>query len=411
MEALSRRQRNGLLLALALLVSLGMYFIRNHRNVPATTSVRRGRIDWRIAAHGRVEGASEEIRLSFKVPGRIRAVYVQEGERVRRGQVLAELENADYRARLEAERALLARAEAQLELLRAGSRPEEKEQARAAVEEARAAAEYAEAAWARARRLYERGILSREELDQAEREWRTARARWDAARSHYERVLAGSRAQEIAAAQAEVQLARARLREAQAQYENTLLRAPCDGLILKRFRHPGEVVLPETLAQPVLSLTDDSQLHVRAEIDETDVAKIRLGAPAFITADAYRGEVFTGHVIRVSAALGRKTLLGDDPAEKRDREVLETWIQLDPHARGRLVIGLRVDVLIQLARKENVLIIPRSAVLTRQGQTLVKVKQGNRWIERPVRLGLHDEMYVEVLDGLAEGDVILKTPH
>ncbi|MCS6818252.1 MAG: efflux RND transporter periplasmic adaptor subunit [Blastocatellia bacterium] len=398
----------GLLVLLALLTSVSMYFVRNSRNSPPTASVRRGQIHWRIAANGRVEGVSEEILLGFKIPGRIRAIYVEEGERVRRDQVLAEMENAEQWARVEAERALLAKAEAQLALLRAGARAEEREQARAAVEEARAVAAHAEAVYERARRLHERGILSHEELERAEREWRTAHARLEAARQHYERVLAGSRPEEIAAAEAEVRLARARLREAEAQYEQTRLRAPCDGLILRRFMRPGEIVRPEMLGQPVLSMADDSRLRVRAEIDETDVAKIRLGAPAFITADAYRGEVFTGRVVKIGAAVGRKTLQSDNPAEKLDREILETWIELDPAARGRLIIGLRVDVVIELARRENVLIIPTSAVIERQGQTFVKVRQGDRWIERPVRLGARDEMHVEVLDGLAEGETILR---
>jgi len=405
-----RARRGGVFLLLALLASLGMYLVRNHRDSPPTVSVRRGRIHWRIAANGRVEGASGEIPLSFAVPGRIRAIFVEEGERVRRGQILAELENAEHRARVEAERALVAKAEAQLELVRAGARIEEKEHARAALDEARAVAAHAEATYRRAQQLYERGILSREDLERAEREWQTARARQHAAHQQYERVLTGNRPQEIAAAEAELRLARARLREAEAHYEHTRLRAPCDGVILRRFMRPGEILRPEMLPNPVLSLADDSRLRVRAEIDETDVAKIRLGAPAFVTADAYRGEAFTGRVVKIGAAVGRKTLLSDDPAEKRDREVLEVWIELDPTARGRLLIGLRVDVLIELARRENVLIIPRSAVLAREGRAFVIVKEGDRWVERPVRLGAHDEMFVEVLEGLAEGDVIRKTP-
>jgi HlyD family secretion protein len=410
MRSLTRMQIGGVFVLLALLASLGMYVVRNHRNALPTAHVRRGMIHWRIAAHGRVEGASEEIQLSFKIPGRIRAVFVEEGERVRRGQVLAELENDEQLARVEAERALLAKAEAQLAVLRAGARLEEKEHARAVLEEARAVAEHAEAAYHRAQRLYERGILSREELDRAEREWRTARARQEAARQQYERAFAGNRPEEIAAAEAEVQWARARLREAEAHVENTRLRAPCDGIILRRFVRPGEIVRPETLGHPILTMADDARLRVRAEIDETDVAKIRLGAPALITADAYRGEVFTGRVVRIGAAVGRKTLFGDDPAEKRDREILETWIELDPAARGRLVIGLRVDVIIELAKKENTLIIPKSAVFIRNGQPFVKVRQGHQWTERPVRLGERDDMHVEVLEGLAEGDVILISP-
>jgi multidrug efflux pump subunit AcrA (membrane-fusion protein) len=119
---ISRTRLGGALLLLTILVSLGMYLIRNHGDSPPTTRVRRGRIHWRIAAHGRVEGVSEEILLGFTVPGRLRAIFVEEGERVRRGQILAELENEEQRARVEAERASLAKAEAHLALLRAGAR-------------------------------------------------------------------------------------------------------------------------------------------------------------------------------------------------------------------------------------------------------------------------------------------------
>jgi hypothetical protein len=88
-------------------------------------------------------------------------------------------------------------------------------------------------------------------------------------------------------------------------------------------------------------------LRVRVDVDETEVAQVRVGQPAYITADAYRSRKFTGHVIRVGNELGHKNIRTDEPTEKVDTKILETLIQLDPGTH--LPDGLRVDAYIQTA--------------------------------------------------------------
>jgi ABC exporter DevB family membrane fusion protein len=397
-------------IAVILVIFLGMYYVRNNSNSIITATARRGTIDWRIAANGRTEGASEEVRLSSKIPGRIKTLTVEEGDRVTKGQVLVVLENDEYRARVEIERAALERVEAHLRLLLEGARLEEKEQARAAVDEAKAVTENALAVSQRMKGLHERGIISRDELDRAEREYKTAQARLESATQRHKQILALSRPEEISAAQADVKLARARLEEAEANYANTILRSPIDGLVLKRYMRTGESIRFETVGMPTISVTDDSKVFVRAEIDESDVAKVKVGQSATATADGYRGESFTGTVVRVGRAIGRKNVFSDRPTERKDTEVLEALIELDTSAAHRLKFGLRVDVMIRIDRKENALIVPLKAVSKRGSDYFVKLKTSNGWSERRVRIGSQDELNIEITEGLTEGDVVVRNP-
>lgn len=409
-EIMSKRVAVALwIVAGAATIFLGMFLVNNHRLSGEEVQVRRGEIILRIAANGRVEGATEEIRVSSKIPGRIKTITVDEGDRVTRGQILVVLDNEDYRARVETERALLEKAEAHLKLLRSGARREEIEQARAAVDEARAIFEAARRDYERLLQLFHRGVISRDHLDRAEREMRTARARQEGAEQRLQQVLTWFRPEEIAAAEAEVRLARARLAEAEANYQNTFLRAPITGIVTKKFLKAGESIRFETVGLPILSLVDTSALRVRAEIDETDVAKVAVGQRAYITADAYREEVFTGRVVHVAPSLGRKTLFSDEPSEKRDTEILEVLIELDPPARP-LKIGLRVEVTIEVLRKENVLVIPARAVIRKNGRTFVLKRTPTGWREHAVRLGESDGVNTEVLDGLTEGDIVHRFP-
>jgi ABC exporter DevB family membrane fusion protein len=390
-------------------VSLGMYVMNNQRPRPEEVVVGRGRIILRIAGNGRVEGASEEIRVSSKIPGRIRTMTVDQGDRVSKGQILVVLDNDDYRARVETERAALEKAEAHLRLLRSGARPEEREQARAALDEATAVAETARRNYERLSQLFDRGVISLEDLDRADRERKTAEARLEATRQRYQQVLSGSRPEEIAAAEAEVRLARARLAEAEAAYENTFIRSPIEGVVIRRFMRPGESIRFETVGMPILSIADTSALRVRAEIDETDVAWVAIGQQATVTADAYRGEVFTGRVVHVAPSVGRKTLFSDEPAEKRDTEILEILIDLDPPSRP-LMIGLRVEVVIEVLHKENVLVVPAGAVFRRDGRSFVMKKTATGWQPHPITVGATDGVNVEVRDGVSDGEIVRRTP-
>jgi len=182
------------------------------------------------------------------------------------------------------------------------------------------------------------------------------------------------------------------------------VRSPVDGVIVKRNMNPGESISYESLFQPIVSVADTTRLIVRAEVDETDIGKIQIGQRADIRCEAYPGQTFYGRVARISGGLGKKKVQTDNPTEKIDTDVLETFVEVDPGSPLR--VGLRVDVYVQLARKENVLIVPRRAVMLTDGVPLVQLKTAAGLRSQPVRLGAQDGMHVEILEGLKEDDVV-----
>ena len=118
-------------------------------------------------------------------------------------------------------------------------------------------------------------------------------------------VDAGSREENHARADADVALARAALDEARAMLEKTIVRAPIDGIVLRRNRRAGESVSTQ-FDSPIVTLADRSRVRVRMDVDESDVAHLRVGQPAYVTADAFGDRRFAGAVVRIGQVLGKK---------------------------------------------------------------------------------------------------------
>lgn len=300
-----------------------------------------------IAAAGRVEPAGEEVRIGAEMDGKLARVAVDEGDPVRRGQVVATLQNGEFVARVDLARATLREREAQLERLRNGARLEEKREAEALLREAEAQHTIARSERDRRQTLLERGAISRSEFDLAARDADTSRARLDAVRERLSVVRTQTRPEDLKRAEAELANAQALLAEAQAMLEKTFIRAPLDGRVLRRYRKSGESVSGKG-DTPVVSLGDLRTLRVRVDVDESDVARLHIGQPAWVTADAYGDKRFTGKVVRIGQALGRKNIRTDEPTERVDTKILETLVELDPGQN--LHIGLRVDAFLEVQR-------------------------------------------------------------
>jgi HlyD family secretion protein len=170
-----------------------------------------------------------------------------------------------------------------------------------------------------------------------------AEARVDAARERLALVRDETRAEDIRQAEADLASAEARLSEAEALLQKTYVRSPIDGRVLHRWRKTGESV--GAAMTPILSVADTAKLRVRVDVDETDVARIREGQRAWVTADAYPGRRFTGRVVRIGQVLGRKNVRTDEPTERVDKKVLETLVDLDEGQS--LPLGLRVNVFLE----------------------------------------------------------------
>jgi multidrug resistance efflux pump len=295
------------------------------------------------AGPGLVEALSEEVRVSAQIGGRLQQVLADEGDRVKAGQVLAIVDNRDYRARVASAEAELGLREAERRRVVNGARAQERREASAALAEAEAILDNARAEQARRQNLLRERVVSRAEAEDADRAARVAVARVDAARERVDLINADAREEDRAKAEADVSLARARLDEVRAVYEKTFIRAPIDGVVLRRHRKAGESVSTQ-FDSPIITMADDRVRRVRIDVDEADVAHIAVGQAAYVTADAFSDRRFAGRVIRIGQLLGRKNVRTDEPTERVDTKVLETLVELED---GReLPLGLRVQAFI-----------------------------------------------------------------
>lgn len=383
-----------------------------------------------VAANGHVV-ARVRAALSADTPGRIVEMNVVEGQRVRAGEVVARLYDGDLRA-------LLARSEAETQVAEAQARiaRSDLEAARLEVErleaEVEAAASDVEAAEAelrlarlqeeRARRLVEQGVESQGALDEAKRNLDRAAAALDAARSRrrsVERSLALARARiggaeaRVAEADATVAVRRAEVERVRALLDKTVIRAPFDGVVVLKDAEVGEVVSPNSQAGSnargsVATMVDFSSLEAQAEVPETTLPAVRVGAPARIFLDAYPERPYPGHVDRIW------------PTADRQKATIEVRVAFDERDdRLRPEMGLRVVFLSEEPPPaeeperpaDDVVLVPADAVVRIDGRPGVFVLERDRARFRPVALGERSGTRVAVTDGLApEEEVVLRPP-
>jgi ABC exporter DevB family membrane fusion protein len=335
-----------LLGAFLLTGSLMLASRRSHETAAAATrSAAASQAPLLIAGPGRVEPYSEDIKIGSELSGRLKSVNVEEGDAIHRGQVLAELENADYRAQVESSRANVVAKQAVLRKVINGARRQERDEAWSSVNEAKAVMENSISELHRRQELFSAGVVSREELDRYGREADVAKAKYEAAVQQHALVDDHAREEDRSLAEADLQLAQAQLDEAEARYQKTFIRSSIDGTVLRKHHRSGESVSnSSTVPDPILTIGDRQTLRVRVDVDETDVSKVRVGQKAYVTADAVGKQKFWGHVVRVGQQLGPKNVRTDEPTEKVDTKILETLVELDPGSR--LPDGLRVDAFI-----------------------------------------------------------------
>lgn len=294
-----------------------------------------------LAAPGIVEPVNEEREVGSEVIGLIQEITVEENDDVRRGQVLAVIQNAEQKARLESARAELALRKAELERLQNGARPEERREQRALLAEAEASLALAKREFDRRSSLVANGNASEQALDQARANLRSAEARRSAAQERLTVIDTPPRREDVEAARARVDLADANVQQAQAALDRTFLKSPVDGVVLRRLKVAGEAVgnQPPTV---VAVVGDISRLRVRAEVDEIDIARVAERQRVDVVADAYPGKRFGGTVARVNKRLGGKNINTGRARDRTDTKVLQVMIDLD--ADVKLPVGLRVDV-------------------------------------------------------------------
>ncbi|MDB4960228.1 MAG: secretion protein HlyD family protein [Myxococcales bacterium] len=329
-----------LLLSVPLAAGAYLWVGRDTPSAAAQPEIARPAV---LVAPGRVEPVRDPVKLGFESQGRIVAIEVDEGDAVKAGQVLARLDDRLAHARVTATEAALAQAKARYTFARRGPRSEDLAAARAEAEAAAAAAQHRGAEQVRTEKLGDVGAVATSVVDADSAAARVAAAQASAASARYHSLAKGTRPEQVEEAAAAIALAQSDVDAAKVALDQTVLRAPTDGVILRRTAEVGAIV-SLTVPAPVLTMADLRHLELRAEIDEADIASVSLGQVAYATADAFGDRKFPVRISRLTNELGRKTVRDDDPRARVDTRVLEVIAQFEGTPGTQLPVGLRMSV-------------------------------------------------------------------
>ena len=244
---------------------------------------------------------AHQILVSPLVSGRIMALSIEEGRRVEKGAILAELETTEYEADLSRAKAILAASRSRLEELESGNRPEEVAGAKAELAEAEAQRQQLYGDWKRKTQLRESRVLTENEYELAESQFKAMDRRVEKLRNNHKLMEDGPRVERIDIAKAEVQQAEAEVKRAQWRYDNCTIRAPISGTILKKNAEEGNIVNPIAFngSFSLCEMADLSDLEVELSIQERDIARVKQGQLCQVRAEAYSDRVYDGVVSRL----------------------------------------------------------------------------------------------------------------
>ena len=349
--------------------------------------------------------AHHKIAVGAKVMGRVAWIGVEKGDLVQEGQVLVRLENTEFQAQVNQARANLASAEARLQQLRTGSRPQEKMRDKAAVLQAEARLRTAEAEYQRTERLHREGVSSKSELDRALAERDTAAALLEAAKQSSTMTDIGPRPEEIRAAEAEVQQTRAALDYAQTQIAATEIKAPVSGTVLERIVERGEMVSPSAFGgsgarTSVVDLADLTDLQVELDISQTDFSRLKMDQKAEIIPEAYPNLKYTGYIAEIA------------PEANRAKSTIQVKVKVEnPNQQLRPEMNARVNFLADNSvSKENNstgrILVPKQAVVRKDNSAFVFVIKGDRVEQRAIRAGGEVGDDYQVLEGLSGNESV-----
>lgn len=320
-------------IVIAVLAGVGTYFwLQQPRN---------GDDSGQLSLYGNVD--IREAQLAFNSSEHIVEILVQEGDRVKKGQLLARLHSEKLEAQLAEATAAVEAQQQMLARLEAGSRTEEIRKAEAELQAAEAQAKAARDSYRRVARLLEKKLASPQDEEQARSLADAAAAQVKAVQATLALVKAGARKEDIAAARAQLAAREAALSQARQRLEDASLYAPADGVIRNRILEPGDMAFP---LSPVLTLAFLNPVWVRAYLPEPMLGRVHPGAKAWITTDSYPEKRYPGWVgyISPTAEFTPKTV---QTPELRTRLVYSVRI-FACNPEGELRLGMPASVSIEL---------------------------------------------------------------
>jgi HlyD family secretion protein len=345
--------------------------------------VERRELVQRVVASGRVL-APARIQIGSVVVGRVTRVAVEKGDRVKAGQVLVQLDDAESRASLAQARSAVAQAAARLEQVEVVSAQVTTQ----AVRQAELRLEQAEVKLARNRTLAEAGSVSRSDLDDAIQARDLAASQLATARIQASAAATGSDRHVV---QAALEQARGAEQAAAARLDQLQIRSPAEGVVTERDVEPGDVVQP---GRPLLVVARDGPTQLSVLPDEKNLAFLGMGQPASASVDAFPDRIFPARVAYIA------------PAVDLSRGTVEVKLDV-PDPPAFLRPDMTVSVNVEVGRDAAALVLPAGAVRDAGTDPWTLVVRGGRASRQPVSLGMRGEGTIQVLSGLAPGEAVV----
>ena len=374
-----------LLLVLAFVPSCSSTHPKNAQQAEAASPppalvVETAKVGWRelqrsVDAVGTLD-PNEEVTVSSLVEGTVEKLFVDLGDGVRTGQVIAELDTRELELAVHQQQAALQQELARLGLADADASVDEATTSQ--VRQAEATFEEARLRLDRTKKLAEQGVLAKQQLDEQQARYDVAEAAVRSSRETVQNIRAT-----IAARKASLTLAEKKLADAR-------VTAPISGFIKDRLVSEGQFLKSNS---PVVNIVQNSPLKLRVDVPESAVAFVRAGRPVQFHVDAFPDRTFEGRISRIS------------PSVDQQSRTLKIEAMADNPA-GVLKPGFFARVTIQTDRKDRVLVVPSAALFNFSGLEKLFVIENGKVAERIVRSGTRLDDQVEIVEGLKEGELV-----
>jgi len=352
-------------------------------------AVRRGPMDRIITANAALYPINQA-NVTPKISSPVKKVFVNRGDHVKEGQVIAELEATDLAAAVNESRGLVDQAQAAFQTTSRGTVEEDKAKATADLEAARGTLEAARKVYDNRVELVKEGALAQKLADDAKVTMLQAQSAADNAQHHLDTLNQVSQREQVRSAQAVVNTAQAHTANLEAQLSYAQVKSPISGLVADRSVYPGEMAQPGT---PLISIVDISQIVARANIPANDALMIKVGSPATIHAP-------TGDVAASVTVVS--------PAVDPNTTTVEVWITA-PNPKEELRPGVTVSVAIKAETIQDAVIVPAEAILNfdEGGQMVMVIDKDKVAHERRVVIGVRQGPNVQIVSGVSEGEMVV----
>jgi HlyD family secretion protein len=353
--------------------------------------VEKGDLAKSVVATGKVEPITK-VEIKSKASGIVKRLYVDAGDRVKKGQLLAELDKEEIAARV-------AQAKAQVEASEASARGTQADFERAKVDAEGPDVPMLKRAYDRAQGMAKEGVVSESALDDAQKNYDMAVNKQNVAKAQLQVLKA-----KIGQATAQVAQDRANLMQLEEQLSYTTIMSPIDGIILSRDVEVGDAVssilVLGSSATLIITEGDTSEVYVKGKVDESDIGKVYMAQPARIKVESFKDKTFNGKVTKISP-------MG---VEKDNVTTFEVRVSIN-NPGGELKAAMTANAEIILEEHKNVLQIPEGSILYDKDKTASveipdeKGKEGKRKVA--VNIGISNGAKTELLSGLKEGDQVV----